>query len=123
MRLLLRWLITTIALLVAVYFVPGIHVQGENGFVAALITAAILGLVNAFIRPILNLLSCGLIVLTLGLFIFVVNALCLMLASWLTVNIFGGTGIVVDSFWAALIGSIVVSLVSWALSFLLPDKA
>jgi putative membrane protein len=97
MRLLLRWLITAISLVAAVQLVPGIEVRGANGWTAVLLMAISLGLVNALVRPLLKLLSCGLIVLTLGLFIFIINALCLWLASWLTVNLFGA-GFYVDGF-------------------------
>lgn len=120
MRLILRWLATAIALVAAVKLVPGIEVHGSNGWAAVLLMAVALGLVNALVRPLLTLLSCGLIVVTLGLFIFVINALCLWLASWLTVNLFGA-GFYVDGFWPALFGSIVVSIVSVVLSIFLPD--
>jgi putative membrane protein len=120
MRLILRWLITAAAVFVAARFVPGIELRDENAWVAVLATAAILGLVNAVVRPILKFLSCGLIVLTLGLFTFVINALMLWLASWIAVNYFG-IGFFVDGFWPALFGSIVISIVSVVLSIFLPD--
>jgi putative membrane protein len=69
MKFIIRWLISAIALFVAAAIVPGIEVQG-NAYVALGVTALILGFLNAVIRPILTLLSCGFIVLTLGLFIF-----------------------------------------------------
>lgn len=120
MRLILRWLITAIALVVAVYLVPGITIQGSNGVVAVLLMAVALGLVNALVRPLLKLLTCPLIVLTLGLFVLVINALCFMLASWLTRNVFG-QGFFVDGFWPALWGALIVSIVSVLLSLFLPD--
>ena len=119
MRLLLRWLITAVALAVAVWLVPGITITNQSGWIAVLIMAVMLGLVNAIIRPLLALLSCGLIVVTLGLFIFVINALCFWLAAWVA-NLFGA-GITVDSFWSALWASIIVSIVSFVLSIFLPD--
>ncbi|MBC8075988.1 MAG: phage holin family protein, partial [Chloroflexales bacterium] len=97
MRLILRWLITAAAVAIAARFVPGIELRDSNAWLAVLATAAILGLVNAFVRPVLKLLSCGLIVLTLGLFTFVINALMLWLASWIAVNYFG-IGFFVDGF-------------------------
>jgi putative membrane protein len=83
--------------------------------------AAVLGLVNAIVRPILTLLSCGLMALTLGLFIFVINALTFALASWISVNLFD-VGFYIDNFWSALLGSIIVSVVSIVLSMFLPDE-
>lgn len=121
MRLLLRWLITAVALVVAVMFVPGITIEGQNGWFAVLAMAAIFGLVNAFIRPIITLLSCPLVLLTLGLFTLVINALCLWMASWIAVSVFNA-GFVVDGFWPALFGGIVVSIVSFLLSMFLPDE-
>ena len=120
MRLLLRWLITAAAVAIAARFVPGIELRDSNAWVAVLATAAILGLVNAVVRPILSFLSCGLIVLTLGLFTFVINALMLWLASYIAQNYFG-IGFFVDGFVPALIGSIVISVVSVVLSIFLPD--
>ncbi len=120
MRLLLRWLITAVALVVAT-FVPGIQITNQNGWFAVLVMAAILGLVNAFIRPILTLLSCPLVLLTLGLFTLVTNALCLWLASWLAQHWFGA-GFAVAGFGPALFGSMVVSLVAFLLSLFLPDE-
>jgi putative membrane protein len=121
MRLLLRWFITAIAVAVAAYVVPGIHVSGNNGFLIVVLMALALGFVNAVIRPILAFLSCGCIVLTLGLFMIVINALTFWLAAWLT-NILLPEAFVVDSLWSALLGSIIVSIVSFALSLLLTDS-
>jgi putative membrane protein len=121
MRLVLRVIITAIALAVTVWLLPGIHVDPNNGTLAVVVTAIIFGLVNAFVRPILTLLSCGLIVVTLGLFLFVINAAMLALASWIAVNWFG-IGFYIDNFWWALLGSIVVSIVSFVLSMFLPDE-
>ena len=120
MRLILRWLATAVALMVAVQGVPGIEVRGPNGWVSVLLMAIALGLVKAFVRPLLKFMSSGLIVMTLELFIFVINALCLWLASWLTVNLFGA-GFYVDGFFSALVGSIMISIVSVVLSIFLPD--
>jgi putative membrane protein len=119
MRLVLHWLITAAALVVAAWLLPGIHVDSQNGWVVVLVMAAVLGLVNALVRPVLTFLSCGLIVITLGLFLIVINAAVFALASWISVNWFGA-GFYVDSFWSALFGSIVVSIVSFVLSQFLP---
>jgi len=75
MRLLIRWIITSISVAAAVWIIPGIRVEGTNGWWAVVVMAIALGLVNAILRPILVFLSCGFIALTLGLFTFVVNGL------------------------------------------------
>lgn len=121
MRFILRWFITALAVAAAAYLVPGIHVSGGNGALVVAIMALALGLANAVIRPILAFLSCGCIVLTLGLFMLIVNAVTFYLAAWLT-NIFLPEAFVVDSLWSAFLGSIVVSIVSFALSLLLADS-
>jgi putative membrane protein len=120
MKFLIRWLITAVALLVAVAVVPGITVDNRNAWIAVGVMAVILGFVNAFLRPILNFLSCGCIALTLGLFTLVINAFTLWLSS--EIARFLNIGFYVDGFWAALFGGIIVSLVSWALSVVLVDK-
>ena len=110
MRLLLVWLVNTVALIAVAYLMPSVNV---TSFGAALIAAAVLGLVNAIIRPILVLLTLPVTVLTLGLFIFVINGLLFwMVASWLE-------GFEVAGFWSGVIGAIVFSLISWLLSALL----
>jgi putative membrane protein len=122
MRLVLRWLITAIALMIAVYIVPGIDIIGTNGLVAVAVMAVVLGLVNALIRPIMKLLSCGLIILTLGLFTLVINAATFLVASWIT-DTFVHVGLTVHgSFWTAFLAALVVSIVSWVLNIFLPDR-
>lgn len=121
MRFILRWFITAVAVAAAAYLIPGIHVSGSNGALIVAIMALALGLANAVIRPILTLLSCGCIILTLGLFMLVVNAVTFYFAAQLT-NIFLPEAFVVDGFGAAFLGSIVVSIVSFALSLLLADS-
>jgi putative membrane protein len=120
--MILSWLITAAALVAAAYLVPGISVSGSEGLAAVLVMAAILGVVNVLVKPLLSFLSCGLIVLTMGLFLIVINALSLWLASWIAQNVFG-IGFVVNGFWPAVWGSIVVSLVSFLLSTLLLKDA
>ena len=120
MKLVIRWLVTSLALFVAAWLVPGISVDDAQGWIAYAIMAVILGLVNAIIRPILKLLTCPLILLTLGLFVLVINALTLWLASSIVVNWFG-VGFYVRNFWAALLGSVIVSVVSVILNSLLND--
>lgn len=121
MRILIRWIATGIAVAAAVLVVPGIDVT-SNAYVSVIVVAAVLGLVNAFIRPILQFLSCGCIAATLGLFLLVINAGTLWLASWIAQN-WLGVGFVVDGFWPAFWGGIVISLVSFGLNLFLPDEA
>jgi len=117
MKLLFQWLITAAALVAAAYVVPGIRVEG-NGLTVVLVTAVILGVVNTFIRPVLAFLSCGFIILTMGLFMLVLNALSLWLASSIAVNWFD-VGFYVDGFWPAFLGALIVSVVSFLLSLVL----
>ena len=119
MKLLIRWAITAFALFVAAWLVPGITVD-SSGWVIYAAMAVILGLVNAVIRPILKLLTCPLIVLTLGLFTLVINALTLWLSSLIAVRWFN-LDFHVETFWAALLGSVIVSIVSVVLSIFVKD--
>ena len=119
--LIIRWVIVAAALILTAYIVPGITVEG-NGFIVVFGMAVVLGFVNAFIRPLLTFLSCGFIVLTLGLFLLVINAVSLWLASWMAQNWFG-LGFIVDGFWPAFWGSILISVISFMLSlFIKGDK-
>lgn len=119
MKLIIRWLITAVSLFVAAAIVPGIQIDG-NAYVALAVTAFILGFLNAVVRPILAFLSCGFIIITLGLFLFVINAITLMLAS--TIAQMFGIGFYVDGFLPALLGSIIISVVSLLLSIFLKDE-
>ena len=110
MRLLAVWVINALALLLVAYLLKGIHV---NGFGSALIAALVLGLVNTLIRPILVILTLPVTLLTLGLFIFIINALLFLFVGNLL------AGFQVASFGAALLGSILYSVISWLLSSLL----
>lgn len=104
---LVRLIVNGVAIIAAAYFVPGVHV---SGYETALIAGVILGFVNAIVRPVLFLLTLPVTLLTLGLFLFVLNAACLALTAALV------PGFRTDSFWSALLGAIVVSLVSWVLN-------
>jgi putative membrane protein len=117
MKLLLRWLIVAVSLFAAASLVPGINVSG-NGWIAVGVTAAILGLVNAIIRPILKFLSCGLIVVTLGIFTLFINGFTLWIAAWMSENWFA-MGFSIDGYWPAFWGGIVVGIVSFLLSMFL----
>lgn len=109
---LLTWLGTAIALLVTANIVPGFIIKT---FVAALVAAIVIGLVNAIIRPILGVLAFPITLITFGLFTFVINALTLWLASAIT----PGYGFVIQGFIPALLGSIVLSIVSSLISYVL----
>ena len=113
MKLLMRWLIASLALVVAAWLVPGIHVSG-NAWLGFAVLALLLGLVNALVRPLLRLLSCPLILLTLGFFLLVINAVCLLLAAWIARRV--GLGVVIEGFWPAFWGALVVTVVTWLLS-------
>ena len=121
MKLLIRWIIIAASLVVAVWLIPGIRIEDTSAWLAVGVMAVVLGLVNAVIRPILAFLSCGCIIATMGLFMFVINALTLWLASWISVN-WLNIGFIVDGFWPALFGGIIVSVVSFVLSLFLVDK-
>ena len=120
MKLLRRWAIASLALFLAAWLVPGIRVEGSAWLVYA-VMAIILGFINAIIRPILKFLSCGLIIITLGLFVLVINGLTLWLASAIAVNWFH-VGFYVDGFWSAFFGALIVSIVSVILSFLIKKE-
>ena len=109
---LLTWLGTAVALLITSRIVDGFVV---NNFVVALVAALVIGLVNAFIRPILRLLTFPITLLTFGLFTFVINALTLWLASALT----PGYGFEIRGFLPALLGSIVLAIVSSIINYFL----
>lgn len=110
MRLLAVWVINALALLLVAYLLNGIHV---SGFTSVLIAALVLGLVNTLIRPILVILTLPVTILTLGLFIFIINALLFMFVG----NVLAGFH--VAGFGAALLGSVLYSVISWLLSSLL----
>lgn len=108
--LLLRWIVLTVAVLIAAYTVDGIAV---SGFFSALCAAALLGILNAVLRPILVLLTLPITVLSFGLFLLVINAVLLSLVSSVI------RGFDVQGFWPAVFGSILISAVNWALNALL----
>lgn len=111
--LLFRWSILTLSIVAAAYLIEGIQV---SSFFTALFAAALLGILNALFRPILILLTLPINILSLGLFTFVINALLLLMVS----GVIGGFS--VSGFWPALLGSVIISLVSWVLTALVSDK-
>jgi putative membrane protein len=111
--LLIRWLFLTVAILVAAHLIQGIEVKG---FWSAFWAAAILGVLNALFRPILILLTLPINILTLGLFTFVINAFLIMMVS----GVVGGFE--VHGFWSALLGSLVISVISWLLNSFINEQ-
>lgn len=116
--LFVRWLINTLALYVAVQVVPG--VDYDKGPLGLLLVAALFGLVNAALRPVLTLLTCPLVLASLGLFLFVINALLLLFTGWLSASF--DLGFRVDGFWPAFWAGLLISLVSLFLSIMVGEK-
>ena len=117
-KFILRWIINAIALFAAVSLVPGVILQGS--WTSIIWLALIFGLINAFLGPLLKLLTCPLIFLTLGLFTLLINTFLF----WLTgqVGQAFGIGLVIDGFWPAFFGGLVVTVVSVVLSLILKDE-
>jgi len=113
MRFIVRMLLNAFAIMVAASFVPGVVL---TGIVPAIIAGILLGFVNALIRPILLLLTLPFTLLTLGLFIFVVNAICFALTAALV------PGFDLSGFFAAFFGALVVTIVSWIINALFADR-
>ena len=113
MRFLARLVLNGLAIVVAAWLLPGIHITSTF---AALLAGVILGFVNAIVRPVLFFLTLPLTLLTLGLFIFVVHALCFALTAWLV------PGFTIDGFLWALVGALLVSVVSWILNGLVVGR-
>lgn len=114
----LRWLINAVALYAAVWIVPGIEYLGD--WTGIIWLALIIGLLNALVRPLLKFLTCPLIILTLGLFTLVINTIMLLLTRTIGQSL--GIGLMVDGFWAALLGSLVMSIVSIVMSIIFRDE-
>ena len=113
MKMLVRWFLLAAALLLVAHLYPGVSVQS---FASAMIAALVLGLFNAVLRPLLVVLTLPVTLLTLGLFIFIINGLMF----WLVANMVGGFA--VAGFWSAVGGAIIYSVISWGLSALLLRK-
>jgi putative membrane protein len=123
MKILIRLLVNAIALAVAAWMLSGITVEGTSTsrrVITLVAVAAIFGLVNAFIKPLATILSLPFIILTLGLLIFVINALMLLLTSWISDGL--DVPFQVDGFGTALIGALIITVVSWLLNVILPDR-
>ena len=111
--LMIRWLILTVAILITSYLVDGITI---GGFFPAIFAAAALGILNAFFRPVALILTLPINILSLGLFTFIINAIMLKMASGLI------PGFSVHGFWAAVLGAILISIISWLLNSFINEK-
>jgi len=109
----IRWLTLTFAIIVTSYLLDGIQV---GGFFSAVFAAAVLGILNAFFRPIILILTLPINILTMGLFTFVINALLLMMASGII------SGFNVHGFWSAVFGALLISVVSWLINGFIGDR-
>jgi putative membrane protein len=125
MNFVIRVVVGGIALWVAAWLVSGVHL-GEDGadttsnLLTILLVATIFGVVNAFVKPVLSFLSIPFIVVTLGLFLVVLNALLLELVAWIS-GLFGLAFSIDDFWWDAIWAAIIISVVSWVLGLVLPD--
>ena len=123
MRFLLRLVANAAALAVATWLLAGIQLTASgtgDKVLVLLVVALIFGLVNAVVKPVFTAVTACIVLLTLGLFLLVINALMLLLTSWVAGQI--GIGWYVDGFWTALLGAIIVSVVSFVLNAFLPDR-
>ncbi len=107
MHILLRWLISSLAVFVTAYILPGVHV---DGWITAFVVAVVLGVLNLFLKPLLILFTLPINILTLGLFTLVINAALILLATRIV------PGFQVNGFWWALLFSLALTLVHWALN-------
>jgi len=122
-RLIVRLLASAVALAVAAGLVDGISVgpgTNQERVLTLLGVAIIFGLVNAIVRPVLRLLTLPLVVLTLGLFLLVLNALMLLLTEWIAEQF--DLAFQVDGFWSAVLGALIITIVSFLINIVLPDK-
>jgi putative membrane protein len=118
-RFIIRWAINAVGLYAAIALVPGINPQSTN-LLSIIWLALIFGLINALLRPLLAILTCPLIILTLGLFTLIINTLMFYLAG--RIGTAFGVGFTVDGIWPAFLGAIVTSVVSIVLSALFRDE-
>ena len=123
MRFLIWVVVNALALAAAAWLIDGISVSGgstEDRVITLVLVALIFGVINAVVAPVLKLLSLPFIILSLGLFLIVINAAMLMLTSWISGEV--GLGFNVAGFWTAVIGAIVVTIATWILEAVLPDR-
>jgi putative membrane protein len=123
MKLLMRLIVNAIAVGAAAWLLSDITISGTSTtrrVITLVVVAAIFGLVNALIKPLATILSLPFIVLTLGLLIFVINAVMLLLTSWISDGL--DVPFEVDGFGTALLGALIITVVSWLMNVILPDK-
>ncbi len=119
---LLKVLASAAGLAVAAWLLDGITITGDSDndrVLTLVIVAAIFGIIDSFVAPVIKVLAIPFIILTLGLFLLVVNALMLLLTSWVADQV--GLGFAVDGFWTAVVGSIIITVVGWIAHLILPD--
>lgn len=112
MSILINWIITAVVIMVSAYLLPGVVVEGV---IAALVLAVVLGAINAFVKPLLVVLTLPINIVTLGLFLFVIDAALIMLAAAIV------PGFSVGGFWWALLFAIVLAIVSWVVGHFAKD--
>ncbi|MFI7609073.1 phage holin family protein [Micromonospora sp. NPDC049366] len=123
MGFLIRLAITAVALWITTLIVPGVHVSGRTGantVLTLIVVALIFGVVNAVLKPVIKVIGCLFYLLTLGLFALVVNALLFLLTDWIAHVL--RLPFQVDGFWAAFWGAIVMAVVTWLISVVVPDR-
>ncbi len=124
MSLLVRVVVNALALAVATWLLDGITLTAATDgrrVVSMLVVGLVFGVVNAVVRPVVRLLSLPFILLTLGLLLLVINALMLLLTGWLSGRL--GIGFHVDGFWTAVVGSVIVTVATWVIDLVLPDRS
>jgi len=112
-RITIKWLALTASIIVTAYFIDGIRVDGLS---SAFLAAAVLGILNVFLRPIALILTLPVNILSLGLFTFIINAFMLIITSRLI------PGFNVNGFWTAILGSLLISIISWAINTFASEK-
>jgi putative membrane protein len=118
MKTFIHFIISTIAILITAYILPGVHITGvySSGLLTAFVIAVVLGAINLILRPILILLTLPITIFSLGLFVLVINGLLVMLASYIV------PGFIVDGFWSAFLFGIILAIVNWVLQIFDREK-
>lgn len=122
MRFLIWVVVNALALAAAAWLLGGIEVTGDttqDRIITLVLVALIFGVINAIVEPVIKLLSLPLIILTLGLFLLVINAAMLLLTGWISEQF--GLGFTVDGFWTAVLGAIIITVATWILEAVLPS--
>jgi len=120
LKLLITWFINAVALALAAWLIPGIHIEDQQAWIAVALMAVIFGLVNALIRPLVKFLTCLINIITLGLFTLVINTLMLWLSGWIAEQL--NVGFQVDGFIPAFLGAMLISVVSFVLNLFFRDE-